>query len=152
MPPWICLPLAVGLAGQRLKPAASKPRPRPISQEQHRALHAVFLDPQVQARTLGAVFPNPREVLNAMVAQDQAQRKNPGAVVEVIGTDEVTSLRLLSLRLSGQVRREFHPMDTWGQRELYAFMHQDPSHPAPVLIIPPLAGAPSVSPADAWKR
>lgn len=136
---WLLLLLAVDLAGQPLKAVpASRPSPIPTPREQSRALHAAFLS-----------F---REQLKTMLPQDPARRTTPGATVEVIGTDETTALRLLSLRVLEQVRHEFHPMDTQGQHELYVFMHQDPSHPAPVLFIPPLAGAPIASPGDAWRR
>lgn len=78
----------------------------------------------------------PAAMLQAMLAQDQAQKAQPGATVEVIGTDEETALKLLSLKVVRQVRLEFRIMDKRQQQELYAFMHQDPSHPAPVLFIP----------------
>ncbi len=133
MRPWFVLLLAASLAGQ-----SPRPLPIPMPLEQSRALQAAFLPL--------------REQLREMLPQDSAQRTTPGAMVEVIGTDETAALKLLSFRVLEQVWREFHPMDTQGQRELYAFMHQDPSHPASVLPIPLLAGAPVASPGDAWKR
>ena len=87
-----------------------------------------------------------------MLPQDPARRTTPGATVEVIGTDEAAALRLLSFRVLEQVRYQFHPMDRLGQHDLYAFMHQDPSHPAPVLPIPQLAGVPVASPDDDWRQ
>lgn len=139
MPPWITLLSAFCLAG----PPAPRPRkpsssPLPTPGEQSLALRAAFPSLLVQVQT--------------RVAQDQDLKDVPGATVEVIGHDDAAALKLLSLRIRDQVRLEFHPMDTQGQRELYAFMHQDPSHPASVLLIPPLAGAPVASPGDAWKR
>jgi hypothetical protein len=77
-----------------------------------------------------------------MLAQDQAQRNPAGATVEVIGYDDEAVLKLLSLRAIKQVGLEFTVMDTLAQRGLYAFMHQDPSHPSPGPIIPALAGGP----------
>ena len=139
MRPWLVLLLAVDLAGQPPK-AVSAPRPSPIP------------TPLEQSRALQAAFLPLREQLREMLPQDSAQRTTPGATVEVIGTDETTALKLLSFRVLEQVRHEFHPMDTRGERELYAFIHQDPSHPASVLIFPPLAGAPVASPGDAWRR
>ena len=133
MRPWFVLLLAASLAGQ-----SPRPLPIPMPLEQSRALQAEFLPL--------------REQLREMLPQDSAQRTTPGATVEVIGTDETAALKLLSFRVLEQVRREFHPMDTHGQRELYAFMHQDPSHPAPTFFIPPMAGAPITASSDAWRR
>jgi len=43
-------------------------------------------------------------------------------------------------------------MDKHSQRELYAFMHQDPSHPAPVLFVPKLAGGKVSTTDDKWLK
>ncbi len=87
-----------------------------------------------------------------MVAHDQAQRKQPGATVEVIGYDDEAALRLLAMTIRDQVRLEFRAMDEQGQKELYAFMHQDPSRPSPVLFVPMLAGGKVTKADDKWLR
>ena len=87
-----------------------------------------------------------------MVAQDQAQRKQPGATVEVIGYDDEATLKLLALKVADKTRLEFRNTDTLHARELCAFMHQDPSHPSPVLIIPTLAGGPVTRADDKWLK
>ena len=115
------------LAGQGGQPA---PRPEPLA----------------QPLKLPRMLASPREILEAMLVRDRAWRRQPGATVEVIGHDEAATLRGMSRRVSGQVRQEFSIMDLLGNQALYALMHQDPAHPTPVLLMPPLAGGPSSSP------
>ncbi len=91
---------------------------------------------------LGKSYQTPLEMVQAMLAQDQAQRREPGATVEVIGYDDEAALSLLSLNVAETVRLTFRNTDKLQHRELYEFMHQDPSHPNPVLISPVLAGGP----------
>ncbi len=87
-----------------------------------------------------------------MVALDQAQRNQPGTTVEVIGYDDEAVLKLMALRAIKQVGLEFKVMDTLPEQELYAFMHQDPSRPSPVLILPRLAGVPVARADDPWLK
>ena len=87
-----------------------------------------------------------------MVAQDQARRKQPGATVEVIGYDDEAALKLLSIRAAERARLEFHTMDKRGHQELYAFMHQDPCHPGPVLFVPRLPNGPSSTTEARWLK
>lgn len=94
----------------------------------------------------------PQQMIRAMVAQDQARRKRPGATVEVIGYDDEAALKRLSMKVKEKVRLEFRNTDTLHARELYAFMHQDPSHPNPVLISPVLAGGPVARAEDKWLK
>jgi hypothetical protein len=100
-----------------------------------------FPSPGDQALALQAAFPSPLDQVKAMVARDPELANLPGATVEVIGHDDASALKLLSMRIRDQVRLEFHPMDTLGEHELYQFMHQDPGHPGPVLFLPPVPGA-----------
>jgi len=87
-----------------------------------------------------------------MVAQDQAHRNLPGATVEVIGYDDEAVLKLLSLKGAEKARLEFRSTDRLQHQELYEFMHRDPSHPSPVLILPTLAGGPVVRAEDKWLK
>ena len=80
-------------------------------------------------------------MVQAMVAQDQVQRIEPETTVEVIGSDDEAALKLLSLQVAQKNRLEFRYTDRLQHRELYEFMHQDPSHPSPMLVVPMLAGA-----------
>jgi hypothetical protein len=91
-------------------------------------------------------------MVQAMVAQDQAQRKQPGVTVEVIGYDDEAILRLLAFTVARQVRLEFRATDTLQAKELSTLMRQDPSHPSPVLILPVLAGGPAAGPDDKWLK
>jgi hypothetical protein len=91
-------------------------------------------------------------MVQAMVAQDQAQRKQPGATVEVIGYDDEAVLNLLSLNVAQKVRLEFRNTDKLQHRELYEFMRRDPNHPGPVPILPVLAGGPVASTDDKWLK
>jgi hypothetical protein len=43
-------------------------------------------------------------------------------------------------------------MDKQSHRELYNFMHQDPSHPAPVLFVPRAAGGPFTKANAEWLK
>ena len=87
-----------------------------------------------------------------MVTQDQAQRKEPGATVEVIGYDDESVLKMLAFTVVKRVRLEFKPTDTLQHQELRALMQQDPSHPSPVLILPRLAGGPVARAEDRWLK
>jgi hypothetical protein len=89
---------------------------------------------------LRATSLSPQAMLRAMLAQERASRTQAGATVEVIGYEEEPALKLLSFDAAEHTRLNFHIMDTQAQRELYGFMHQDPSHPAPVMFIPKVAG------------
>ena len=71
-----------------------------------------------------------------LVDQELARRNEPGATVEVIGTNEEAALKLLSATVAEKVRLAFKVTDKLQHRELYAFMQQDPSHPKPVMFIP----------------
>jgi hypothetical protein len=86
---------------------------------------------------------SPQDMLRAMLAQERVSRDQAGATVEVIGYEEGTALKLLSLEAAENTRLNFHIMDKQSQRELYAFMNQDPGHPTPVLSVPRLAGGKS---------
>lgn len=94
----------------------------------------------------------PQQMLRAMMALEQAHAKQPGATVEVIGYDDEAALNLMALRLVEQVRRDFHPMSSQGNQELYAFMHQDPNRPGPVLLVSVLAGGKVTRAEDRWLR
>jgi len=97
-------------------------------------------------------YRTPLEMIQAMMAQEAAQRRQPGATVEVIGYDDEAVLNLLSLNVAQKVRLEFRNTDKLQQRELYAFMRQDPSHPSPVLILPALAGGPVARADNKWLK
>jgi hypothetical protein len=92
----------------------------------------------------------PQQMLRAMVALERAPAKQPGATVEVIGYDDEAALNLMALRLADQVRLGYRPLESHGHQELYAFMHQDPKHPGPVLLVPVLAGAKVRRAEDKW--
>lgn len=124
--------LAASLSGQGARPVA------PEAATPQLKLQATQLSPQA--------------MLKAMVALDRASRNQSGATVEVIGYDDKAILRLLSLRIQGQVRLEFHPMDKRGHQELYALMHQDPSRPGPPLFVPVMAGGKVSRSDDKWFR
>jgi hypothetical protein len=94
----------------------------------------------------------PQEMVQAMVAQEQAQRSQPGATVEVVGHDDEAALKLLSLKVAQKVRLEFRNSDKLQARELCEVMHQDPSHPSPILSLPMLAGAKAKTMDDQWLR
>lgn len=108
--------------------------------------------PQTQTIRLGTPLQTPQEVLRAMVAQDQARRGQPGATVEVIGYDDEIALKLLGPKVADKARLEFRNIDKLQHQELYTFIHQDPSHPSPVLIIPALAGGPKARAEDKWLK
>jgi hypothetical protein len=91
-------------------------------------------------------------MLRAMVAKHQAQSNQPGATVEVIGYDDDAALRLMALKVAEKTRLEFRNTDKLQARELYEFMHQDPSHPSPVLFVPMLAGGKATRAEDKWLR
>lgn len=95
---------------------------------------------------------SPQNLLRAMLAQERASRNQAGATVEVIGYEEGTALKLLSFEAAENARLNFHIMDKRSQLELYAFMHQDPGHPTPVLSVPRLAGGKSSTAEDKWLR
>lgn len=97
-------------------------------------------------------YQTPLEMVQALMAQEAAQRGQPGATVEVIGYDDETVLNQLSLDVAQKVRLEFRNTDKLQHRELYEFMHQDPSHPSPVLIFPALAGGPAARADDRWLK
>jgi hypothetical protein len=97
-------------------------------------------------------YQTPLEMIQAMVAQEAAQRRQPGATVEVIGYDDDAILNLLSLYVAQEVRLGFRNTDKLQQRELYDFMRQDPSHPSPVMILPALAGGPVARAEDKWLK
>ena len=94
----------------------------------------------------------PQEMIRAMVAKDQTQRREPGATVEVIGYDDEAALRLLALHVANKSRLEFRSTDKLQHRELYDFMHQDPSRPSPVLFVPMLAGGKVTRADDKWLK
>ncbi len=87
-----------------------------------------------------------------MLAQERASRAQAGATVEVIGYEDEVVLKLLSIDVAEHTRRNFHVMDKQSQRELYAFMHQDPGHPTPVLFVPRLASGSYAKPNAEWLR
>ena len=87
-----------------------------------------------------------------MVALDQARRSQLGAMVEVIDYDDEAALRLLAMTIRDQVRLEFRAMDEQGQKELYAFMHQDPNRPSPAPMVPMLAGGKVFRAEDKWLK
>jgi hypothetical protein len=91
-------------------------------------------------------------MIRVMVAQDQAQRNQPGATVEVIGYDDEATLKRLALDVVDKTRLEFKKTDKLQHRELYEFMRQDPSHPSPVMIMPVLAGGPPTSQENKWLK
>jgi hypothetical protein len=91
-------------------------------------------------------------MIRVLMAQEQAQRTQPGATVEVVGYDDDTTLKLLALRVSDKTRLEFRNIDKLQHRELYEFMHQDPNRPSPVLIMPVSAGRPGDRAGDKWLR
>lgn len=132
-----CLALfvAVLLFGQEGKPA---PKPPPAAPAPKLKLRATPLSLQA--------------MLRVMLAQERASRVLAGATVEVIGYEDETVLKLLSLDAAEHTRLNFHIMDKQSQRELYAFMNQDPSHPAPVLFVPKLAGGKVSTADDKWLK
>ena len=97
-------------------------------------------------------YRTPQEMVQSMVAQDQARRKEPGATVEVIGYDDEAALELLALKVANTTRLEFRITDKLQHQELREFMQQDPRHPSPVLIIPLLAGGSRVRTDDQWLK
>jgi hypothetical protein len=97
-------------------------------------------------------YRTPLEMVQAMVAQDQAQRRQPGATVEVIGYDDEAVLKLLALNVANKTRLAFRNTDKLQHRELYEFMQLDPSHPNPVLILPNLAGGPVARAEDKYLK
>lgn len=127
--------VAILLVGQEDKPT---PIPAETGPAQKLKFRAISLSPQA--------------LLRAMVAQERASRAQAGATVEVIGYEDEAVLRLLSIDVAEHTRLNFHIMDKHGQRELYAFMHQDPSHPAPVLFVPRLTGGKVSTPDDKWLK
>jgi hypothetical protein len=106
-------------AGQAVPAATVHPGPQPV----------LKLKLPRQAHT-------PQETMRMLVDQELARRNEPGATVEVIGTNEETALKLLSVKVRDQARLAFRVTDKLQHRELYAFMQQDPSHPKPVMFIP----------------
>ena len=118
------------------------------------ALPVDHLSPPLPALRLKLwkAYRTPLEMVQAMVAQDQAQRKQPGATVEVIGYDDEAVLKMLAFTVVKKVRLEFKPTDTLQHQELRAFMQQDPSHPSPVLILPVPAGGPVARTDDKWLK
>ena len=101
---------------------------------------------------LRAASLSPQAMLRAKLAQERASRVQAGATVEVIGYEEEPALKLFALEATEHTRTNFHIMDKHGQRELYAFMHQDPSHPVPVMFIPKVAGGPSAEANADWLK
>jgi hypothetical protein len=138
---WFCMRVcsalfvAVLLSGQEAQPA---PNPPPT-----------VLGPKLKLR---AAPLSPQAMLRAMLAQERASQAQAGATVEVIGYEDEAALKLVAINVAEHTRLIFHPMDTQSQRELYAFMHQDPSHPTPVLFVPKVAGGPSATPNAEWLR
>ena len=128
--------LVSSLSAQVEKPTASKP-----------SSNTLELRLRAQAMPL-----SPQEMLRSMVARDQARRSQPGATVEVIGYDEEAALKLLAITIRDQVRLEFRTMDKEGEKELYAFLHQDPNRPGPAPMVPMLAGAKVFRPEDKWLK
>lgn len=106
----------------------------------------------VQKLKLRAIALSPQAMLRAMLAQERANRAQAGATVEVIGYEDEAVLKLLSIDAAEHTRLNFHVMETQGERELYAIMHQDPSLPTPVLFIPTLAGGPSTRTNAEWLK
>ncbi len=127
--------VAVLLSGQEGKPAPKPPLAVPSQQFKLRATPF-----------------SPQAMLRAMLAQERASRAQAGATVEVIGYEDEAALKLLSIDAAAHTRLNFHIMDKQSQRELYAFMHQDPSHPVPVMFIPKVAGGPSAKANADWLR
>ena len=91
-------------------------------------------------------------MIRAMVVSEQMQRKQPGAIVEVIGYEEEVALRLIGFKVVEKARLEFRNMDKLQHLELYNFIHQDPSRPSPVLFVPMLAGAKVSRTEDKWLK
>ena len=87
-----------------------------------------------------------------MVAKHLGQSNQPGATVEVIGYDDDAALKLLAWHVADKTRLEFRNTDKLQHRELYEFMHQDPSHPSPVLFVPMLAGGKAARVEDKWLK
>jgi hypothetical protein len=123
------------LAGQGDKPL---PKPVETGPAQKLKLRATPLSPQA--------------MLRAMLVQERANRNQAGATVEVIGYEDEAVLKLLAIHVAEHTRLNFHTMDKQSQRELYAFMHQDPSRPAPVLFVPKVAGGPSAKTNSEWLK
>lgn len=132
---WLAFLMASLLMGQTVKPA---PKSFPAPPGPRLKLPTTQLTPQ--------------DTLRAMVAQDQARKAEPGATVEVIGYEEEATLKLIAWHQAEQARLEFRPIDKRGHQELYAFIHQDPSHPSPVLILPALAGGKVARAEDKWLK
>jgi hypothetical protein len=135
MPAWSPILLSALLAGQ----GTEQPHPRPPGPP---APHLKIRKP----------FQSPQELIRVMVAQDQAQRKQPGALVEVIGYDDEAVLKLLLLKMSQKASLEFRNTDKLQAQELRAFMQQDPSHPSPALILPVMPGGPVARTDDKWLK
>jgi hypothetical protein len=95
---------------------------------------------------------SPQAMLRAMLAQERTNLAQAGATVEVIGYEDEAAMKLLSIHAVEQVRLNFHIMDKQSQRELYALMHQDPSHPALVLFVLKVAGGPSAKADAEWLK
>lgn len=91
-------------------------------------------------------------MIRAMVAQDQTQRREPGATVEVFGYDDEATLKLLALKVTDKTRLESRNTDKLQARELCDFMHQDPSRPSPLLFVPMLAGGKVTRAEDKWLK
>jgi hypothetical protein len=92
----------------------------------------------------------PQGLFRGLPAQEHKARKPSGATVEIIGYEDGTVLKLLSLQTAERVRLVFNPYDTRSRHELRAFMQQDPSRPSQLLFIPTLAGTPSTSAEARW--
>ncbi|MCE1204739.1 MAG: hypothetical protein LWW79_09055 [Holophagaceae bacterium] len=87
-----------------------------------------------------------------MVTQERTSRAQAGATVEVIGYEDEAVLKLLAIQVAEHTRLNFRTMDKQSQRELYALLHQDPSHPAPVLFIPKAIGGPTTKADAEWLK
>lgn len=132
-----CLALfgVVLLSGQEGSPA---PKPPPAAPTTELKLLATPLSPQA--------------MLRVMLFQERASRVLAGATVEVIGYEDEAVLKLLSLDAANHTRLNFHIMDKQSQRELYAFMHQEPGHPTPAQFVPKLAGGKVSTADDKWLK
>jgi hypothetical protein len=122
-----------------------------IGQEDKPAPKLALGVPAPKPKLLGAPL-SPQAMLRGMLAQERASRAQAGATVEVIGYEDEAVLKLLAIEAAENTRLNFHIMDKHSQRELYAFMHQDPSHPAPVLFVPKLAGGKVSTTDDKWLK
>lgn len=122
-----------------------------VGQEGKPVSNQVETGPAPKLRLRAAPLP-PQAMLRAMVAQERASRAQAGATVEVIGYEEEAVLKLLAIHVAEHTRLTFRAMDKQSQRELYAFMHQDPSRPAPVLFLPKAIGGPSTKADAGWLK